>query len=85
VVIACNNPDKGPAVRKICEVGCIGCGLCERNCGDGSFTMEGMLAKIDYDKVYTCAHWDAVIEKCPTKTILKLEREARTSRVLQEV
>lgn len=75
VIIACNNPDKGAVVRKICEVGCIGCALCERNCGDGSFTMDGMLARIDYEKVYDCEHWDTVIEKCPAKTIVQLGRE----------
>jgi hypothetical protein len=46
--------------------------------------MEEMLAKIDYEKVYACEHWDAVIEKCPAKTIVKLEREAQPAPVLQE-
>lgn len=82
VVIACNNPDKGAVVRKICEVGCIGCGLCERNCGDGSFTMDGMLAKIDYEKVYECDHWDTVIEKCPAKTIVKVAKEGKAAAML---
>jgi len=77
IVIACSNPDKGAVVRKICKVGCIGCSLCERNCGDGSFYMDGMLARIDYDKVYNCEHWDTVIEKCPAKTIQKLAKEAK--------
>ncbi len=84
IAITCNNPDKGAVVRKICEVGCIGCALCERNCGDGSFIMEEMLAKIDYEKVYACEHWDTVIEKCPTKTIVKLEKEVQPAPVLQE-
>lgn len=77
IAIACNNPDKGAVVRKICGVGCIGCSLCERNCEDGSFYMEGMLALIDYSKVYNCEHWDLVIEKCPTKTIQKLAKESK--------
>ncbi|OQX56410.1 MAG: hypothetical protein B5M53_01600 [Candidatus Cloacimonas sp. 4484_209] len=72
ISIACNNPDKGAIVRKICEVGCIGCSLCERNCDNGSFFMDGMLAKIDYNKIYECENIDAVIEKCPTKTIRRL-------------
>lgn len=77
IAIACNNPDKGAIVRKLCEVGCIGCSLCERNCGDGSFYMDGMLARIDYGKVYKCEHWDLVIEKCPTNTIMRLEKKAK--------
>ncbi len=85
IAIACNNPDKGASVRKICEVGCIGCGLCERNCGDGSFTMEGLLAKIDYDKVYACEHWDIVMEKCPAHTIAKLDKEPKPAPLVQKV
>ncbi len=77
IVVACNNPDKGAVVRKICKVGCIGCGLCERNCGDGSFVMDGMLARIDYYKVYKCEHWDLVIEKCPVNTIKRLAKESK--------
>ncbi len=77
ISIACNNPDKGAVVRKLCEVGCIGCGLCEKNCGDGSFYMDALLARVDYSKVYDCKHWDIVIEKCPPKTIQKLEKEVK--------
>ncbi len=77
IAIACNNPDKGAVVRKICEVGCIGCTLCEKNCGDGSFYMDELLARIDYSKVYDCEHWDVVIEKCPAKTIKKLTKELK--------
>lgn len=85
IAIACNNPDKGAAVRKICEVGCIGCGLCEKNCGDGSFILDGMLAKINYDTVHSCEHWDVVIEKCPTNTIVKLEKERKPAPALEKV
>lgn len=77
LVVACSNPDKGAVVRKICKVGCIGCGLCERNCEDGSFYMDGMLAVIDYTKVYGCEHWDLIIEKCPANTIKRLEKETK--------
>ena len=41
--VLCNNPDKGPAVRKVCGVGCMGCHLCERNSGGkeaGHFTFS---------------------------------------------
>ncbi len=77
ITIACNNPDKGAVVRKICEVGCIGCSLCEKNCEDGSFYMDEMLAKIDYSKIYNCEHWDVVMEKCPTNTIKRLVKEEK--------
>jgi len=77
VSIACSNPDKGAVVRKYCKVGCIGCSLCERNAEDGSFYMDGMLARIDYNKVYDCEKLDVVIEKCPAKTIKKLTKETK--------
>jgi electron transport complex protein RnfB len=76
LVIACSSPDKGAVVRKICKVGCIGCSLCERNCENGSFYMDGLLARIDYSKVYDCEDWNTIIEKCPANTIKRLQKEA---------
>lgn len=74
IFVACNNPDKAPTVRKVCEVGCIGCRLCARTCDNGAFYMDGMLAKVDYGKVYECGNWDEVVEKCPRKIIRKVGR-----------
>ena len=32
LAVACSSEDKGPKVMKVCEVGCIGCKLCEKQC-----------------------------------------------------
>jgi RnfABCDGE-type electron transport complex B subunit len=31
--VLCNNPVRGPEVRKVCGVGCMGCRLCEKHSG----------------------------------------------------
>lgn len=68
-VVACSSKDKGPAVMKGCSVGCIGCGICAKNCPNESVHIENFLSKIDQD---TCEHCGACMEKCPKKSIQKL-------------
>ena len=75
IFVACNNPDRAPAVRRVCEVGCIGCRMCARTSDNGAFYMDGNLAKVDYGKVYESGNWDEVVEKCPRK-IIRMERAA---------
>ena len=64
--VGCSSPDKGADVRKYCDVGCIGCKLCERACAYGAITVGGALATIDYAK---CTGCDACVAKCPRKII----------------
>ncbi len=66
VSVACSSKDKGPAVMKVCSVGCIGCGLCEKNCPHDAIHVENNIARIDYDKCVGCG---ACAEKCPKKII----------------
>jgi Na+-translocating ferredoxin:NAD+ oxidoreductase RNF subunit RnfB len=46
----CVNPGKGKAVKEVCEVGCIACGICanKNNNPSGDIVMEGGLPKITY-------------------------------------
>jgi ferredoxin len=67
VMIACGSHDKGAVVRKICKDGCIGCGICARNCPQKAITMVDNLAVIDYEKCDACG---VCVEKCPTGTIV---------------
>ena len=66
--VRCSSPEKGPAVKKACSAGCIGCSLCVKSCENEAVKVTGFLSKIDYDK---CVHCGNCAEKCPTKVIGK--------------
>ena len=66
--ILCSSKDKGPVVKKVCGVGCIGCTLCVK-LADGAISMDGFLAKIDYTKPPTN---EALVDKCPGHCIRKV-------------
>ncbi len=64
--VQCNSNEKGKALMSVCEVGCIGCRLCEKNCEAGAITVNNFLAHIDADK---CTNCGVCAEKCPRKII----------------
>ncbi len=67
--VLCNNPEKGPSVRKVCGVGCMGCHICEKLSGGpdaGHFTFKGFLAQINYTNPPTDTQ---LVTKCPAKCI----------------
>ena len=66
-LVACSSKDKGPDVMKACKTGCIGCGLCMKNCEAGAVTVTDLVAHIDQDKCVKCG---VCMEKCPRKTII---------------
>lgn len=67
--VGCMSADKGAVTRSYCNVGCIGCGICVRNCEHGAISLNGTLASIDYDKCTGCGK---CAEKCPRKIIVCL-------------
>ncbi len=68
--VVCRSKDKGPVTKRNCEVGCIGCTKCVKTCPSGAISMEGTLAKIDYQKCTNCGECTKV---CPTMAIRKLD------------
>jgi len=52
-----------------CTAGCIGCGLCAKNCPNDAIDFEYNLATINQDKCKNCGICAA---KCPKKVIEKL-------------
>lgn len=65
-LVQCNSNYKGKDVKSICSAGCIGCGICAKQCEFGAITLENNLAHIDYDK---CTNCGKCAEKCPVKII----------------
>ena len=69
----CSNKDKGfdpktkTGARTQCDVSCIACGLCVKNCPEQAITLDNFLAKIDYSKCTGCG---TCVSKCPKKVIL---------------
>lgn len=65
--VKCNSTAKGKEVRKVCEIGCIGCNICAKNCPIEAISMENSLAKIDS---YECNNCGVCVEKCPRNCII---------------
>lgn len=64
--VFCKSTEKGAVTRKQCSTGCIGCGICVKNCAYDAITMQNNLAIIDSALCTNCA---ICAEKCPTKSI----------------
>ena len=68
LVVACSNQDKGPDVKNVCQVGCIGCGGCSRR--SEIMEMEGSLPVINYDRYDDAADFTVALEKCPRESMV---------------
>lgn len=68
-VMACSNQENGPAVKGVCQAGCIGCKACTKK--SELCSMNGNLAAIDYEDYDPAqlAEMEAAAEKCPNGVI----------------
>ena len=66
-VVACSSREKGPVTMKACDVGCIACQLCKKNCPADAIVIEDFHAIIDQEKCTGCG---TCKEKCPKKVIV---------------
>lgn len=69
-VTACNSHENGAAVRKNCNVGCIGCKICEVKFPDSGFKVIDNLAVSDY--IASEAEAKKAADACPRKIIVKI-------------
>ena len=60
--VRCRNVAQGSELRKICDMGCIGCMACANVCKYGAIEIIDNVAKIDYDKCEKCGECASV---CP--------------------
>ncbi|MCU0915727.1 MAG: RnfABCDGE type electron transport complex subunit B [Planctomycetes bacterium] len=68
MTVGCNSNENGKTTRAMCQVGCIGCGLCAKQ--SNAFTVENNLARLDYAKYEPSGQNEAACNKCPTGAIV---------------
>ena len=81
VYVQCVNKDKGAVAKKACEVACIGCGKCEKECKFDAITITDNLSYIDFNKCRLCTK---CVDVCPTGAIIKVNFPVRKPRPAEE-
>jgi electron transport complex protein RnfB len=68
VFLGCVNEDSAKAVREVCSVGCIACGLCakEKITPSGKLVMENNMPTVPPD----WEDYDLAVKRCPTNSFV---------------
>lgn len=64
--VGCMSTDDGKNTRRVCDVGCISCRICEKNCERNAIRVDDFHAVIDYELCNGCGK---CVEKCPRHII----------------
>lgn len=80
--VGCMSVDDGKNTRKVCDVGCISCGICKKNCPTGAITVDNFVAKIHYEKCVGC---DICVDKCPRHIIWSGETQGKLGLVIKRI
>lgn len=88
VFLGCVNHDAGKAVREVCSVGCIACGLCAKPkiTPSGKIVMKDNLPVVPPD----WEDFDMAVKRCPTKSFVvripheEAEVEAQSEAAVKE-
>jgi len=70
--VACSSHDAALRVRKICGVGCIACGICEKLSPKGFFKITDDLSRANFDNQKDPEEVKPIAKKCPTKVIKEI-------------
>ncbi len=74
IFVSCVNKNKGGIAKKACDVACIGCRKCEKECPFEAIVVENNLAYIDFNRCKLCRK---CVPVCPTHAIHELNFPAR--------
>ncbi len=77
IFVSCINQEKGGPAKKNCEVACIGCSKCLKECKFDAITIDNFLAYIDFEKCTLCRK---CVDVCPTNAIHEINFKPRKPR-----
>jgi len=69
--VLCSNHYSPKEIKKICKVGCTGCGVCSKKFKDACIKIDDFLAVIDYQNQVELVDQ---AQACPVESIIDLER-----------
>ena len=81
IFVGCNSYEKGKTVRKICEVGCIKCNRCIKNCSESALSMKDDTVFVDYEKCNGCG---TCIKECPRNIVIDTSHHPEETKVINQ-